>query len=204
MSTPAVGARRFRDGAYTLLDLITVQILLSLLWLVASIGVITIPAATVALVTVARQRRSGDELPPVREFCRALLRELRRSLVTGVVWVVIGAVLLVDLLIAGRMADGRQVVLVLLGSLLLIYLWASVTVVPVYVRIGGGWRPALRATIVATVARPIPAVLSILLLGLAALTVWILPPLIMIVPAVLARLIIELADGRRLARTGPE
>jgi uncharacterized membrane protein YesL len=200
MSGPAVAARRVRDGAYTLLDVVTVQILLSLLWLVASVGVITMPAATVALLVVIRRRRTGDDPPPVRDFCRTFLRELRRSLLAGLIWVAVGLVLVVDLLIVGRMADGRQLVLVLLGSLLLLYLWASVNVAPVYARIGGGWRAALRGAIVASAARPVPAVLAILLLGAAALTVWILPPLIMIVPAVLARMIIELADGRRPAR----
>jgi uncharacterized membrane protein YesL len=194
MSGLALGARRIRDGAYTLLDLITVQILLSLLWLVASVGVITIPAATVALITVIRRRRAGDDPPPVREFGRVFLRELRRSLLAGLVWAVVGAVLVIDLLVAGQMNDGRRIVLVLLGSLLLIYLWASVNVVPAYARIGGGWRPALRAAIVATVARPLPAVLSILLLAAAVLAVWILPPLIMIIPAVLSRMIIDLVD----------
>lgn len=194
MTGLSAGARRVREGAYTLLDGATVQVLLSVFWLVASLPVITLPAATVALFVLVARRRAGTEGPLLRGFLAVFQTELRRSTLPGLLWMIIGAVLAVDFMIAGQMDAGRRPLLVLLGSLTLLYLWVSTSALPVYASEGSGWRQALRRTVALVAARPLPAAAPVLVTGLIGVTCWILPPVIMVAPAALAWMITVLAE----------
>jgi uncharacterized membrane protein YesL len=190
----ATGVRRASDSAYAVLDAATAQIVLSLLWLVASVPLLTAPAATVALFTIVGRRKDGVEEPLLRAYLDALRYELRHSSLPGVGWAVVGLVLAGDLVIAGQMDEGRRVTLVLLGSLIVLYLWVSALALPIYARARMRWRDACRGAVTLAAARPFPAAVPVLLVAAAPLVVWILPLLIMIVPAVLAWWTIELVD----------
>ena len=74
------------------------QLLLSLLWLVSCLPVVTAPVATAALFEVIRCR--PDSLP--RAFLTALREYLPHSLLVGYGWAAVGGVLLADLLVLSR------------------------------------------------------------------------------------------------------
>ncbi len=78
-------------------------ILLSVLWLVCSLPVVTAGAATLALYAVACKIAAGQSYGVFRDFFRALRRDFRQATAVWLPMLAAGAALAFDLLLARRL-----------------------------------------------------------------------------------------------------
>lgn len=76
---------------------------LSVLWIVCSLPVVTAGAATLALYAVACKIAAGQEYRAVHDFFRALRRDFRQATAVWLPMLAAGAALVFDLFLAGRL-----------------------------------------------------------------------------------------------------
>ena len=79
--------------------------LLNLLWLAMCLPLITAYPATAALFGVARAWSRDEEPGIIGPFFRHFRENFALSLLVGIVWTLLGALLLLNVLLASRMAD---------------------------------------------------------------------------------------------------
>ncbi|MDT8860755.1 DUF624 domain-containing protein [Alkalihalobacillus sp. MEB130] len=122
------------DGkAAKTLNKLTNIVLLNLLWLLFSIPVITIVPATVAMAGVVKAWQLEEEERVFRPFMHFFVKNFRRSFFIGAMWLMVGAVLLVDLLLFLTIPHDllRMVLITLTSFIILLYLFTSVYIIPV-------------------------------------------------------------------------
>jgi len=159
----------------------------SVLWLVASLAVVTMPAATTALFVVVRRWTAGDETALLPTFWAALRRELWRSSLVGAVWGAVGLVLVVDLVAVRRLPGSLAFVGVpLLGLASVVYALATAYVYPLLVLSSGPWHHVLRNAVLLAVGRPWTALGPVVLFVSSAVLVVFVPVVALVWPGVMA------------------
>ncbi|QOR71104.1 DUF624 domain-containing protein [Ruania alkalisoli] len=181
MSASTVTGARPRDvtagSLYRSLAAASDMVLLNLVWLLASLPVVTFVPATAALFSVLRDRRLGSEVTPVVAFARALRTDLRRRTLLGLGWLAVAGVLAVDVVIVQQMGAGASMVLgVITGALALLFAGASTVLFLVIVSYDLPWRGLLRTTATLTLAMPVHVAGALLTL-VTALAVTAVSPL---------------------------
>jgi uncharacterized membrane protein YesL len=160
---------------------------LSLLWLLASLPVVTVPAATVGLFAVVRRWSAGDEPALLPTFGAAFRRELRRASAVGAIWAAVGLVLVVDLLAVRRLPGSLAFVGVpLLGLAFVVYALASAYVFPLLVLSSGGWHHVLRNAVLLAIGRPWAALGPAVLFVSSVVLVVFVPVLALVWAGVMA------------------
>ncbi len=165
-------------------------IYLNLLWLLGCVTVVGAPAATVASVTVARSVQAGEDPPITRAFFTSFASHWRAASAIGLPWLGLGVILLVDVLIV-RAFGGPMVQLVLGPLFVLGLLYALVSVfVPLTVasRTDQPNRYLLRLALGTALARPGAGIQVLLAAGLATGAIVFVPPLVLILPAVVCHI----------------
>lgn len=166
---------------------------LAALWLVASLPLVTAPAATVALFRVAGGGLDGIT---ARRFFAGFGRGTR----TGGGWALAGVVLLTDLWAAGRLPEPARLPLTgLVLAAAVAYAAATPFLFGVLAeRRAGGWA-AIRLAVVTMAGRPGAALRCLVVEAACVTAVLVLWPLVLVVPAagalVLVRLTGELTGG---------
>lgn len=84
-------------GIYRTLSFLYRCMMLNLLFIVSSIFIVTIPPATAGLFAVTRKFIGGDEPPIFRTFWSAFRENLKQSYVVGIVFLLVGLIVWVDL-----------------------------------------------------------------------------------------------------------
>lgn len=181
---------------------------LSVLWLVSCLPVVTIPAATVALVGTAEDIQRGEaDHGTARTFIRHLRRSAGLSTLVGGAWAVLVGVLVIDFVILRVLEEMRLPLYVVLVTLTLGML-AVTAFLPHVVRHGPhGVVASARQALLITLARPFDALQSVLAACVAFFGVLTMPLLVFVLPALAAHAsvlawrraggrLLESADGR--------
>lgn len=164
---------------------------LSVLWLVLSLPVVTLVPASIALYdTVARKLRP-DEKGVFRRFFRTFRKELGRGILMGLLWLLIGAVLVWGYNILNHQAKASDswaiygIVYLILSALPLgVFCW----LIPIESRfVYPYWTLHKNAVLFAISYLP-RTFLLLVLAALAVVVCWYMPPLILIMPALLTTL----------------
>lgn len=115
---------------YRVLEVCTDLVYLDLLWLVASLPVVTIALSTVAMFGVVRGWTRGKDLPATVEYFSLFREKFGRSLAISLVRAVLGTVLAVDFLLLGQMESFRHPLYVIFFAFALLYISATVHCTP--------------------------------------------------------------------------
>lgn len=177
---------------YRLLSTVTELAWLAVLWLLAALPLVTLPAATVALFRVAGGRTGTVTGGTARRFFAAFAAGLGRSTRVGGGWLLAGAVLLGDFWAASRISGPVRVPLTgLLIALALAYAAATPFVFSALADRAGGWA-AVRQALLATAGHPGAAVRCLVVEAACLTAVLVMWPLVLIVPAVGAAVLYRL------------
>lgn len=167
------------------------MILLSLLWLVLSIPIVTLVPASIALYDAVARNVRPDEKGAYRRFFRTFRKELGRGILMGLLWIVIAAVLYVGYSILSQQAQAGDawaayaLVYQILSLLpLSVFLW----VIPLESRfIYGYWQLHKNAILFSVCYLPRTLLLLVFtVLGIVACCFY--PLAIIVMPALLALL----------------
>lgn len=172
------------------------HLLLSLLWLVGCLPVLTAPVATAALFEVTRRRHHGSGHPLARSFLAALREYLPRSLLVGYGWVAVGGVLLADLMIVGRAElPAGDLLRVALLAVLLLYALGTVTLFPVLVSYRARPREVARIAMLVALLFPARSLSGLVVVASGVVAVWAVPLTVIVVPALVANALQRLCGG---------
>ncbi len=125
---------------YRILDTLTNFFLLNILWMIACVPLITIFPATAALFAVVRAWLRGTRSDVFRSFFQYMRENFAQSLAVGLLWSVIGLVLVADYLFVRGITSWIKVpFLLLLLLVVFVYLATAVYLFPVMVHVKAGW-----------------------------------------------------------------
>ena len=129
------------DGRlYRGLDTLADFFLLNLVWVVACLPLITIFPATAALFAVVRAWLRGTRSDVFRSFLQYMRENFAQSLAVGLLWSVIGLVLVADYLFVRGITSWIKVpFLLLLLLVVFVYLATAVYLFPVMVHVKASW-----------------------------------------------------------------
>lgn len=172
---------------YRMANAATNYFLLSLLWLVISIPLVTIFPATVALFGVLRVWREEDREDVLGPFFGTFRAKFWQSLLIGVGWTAIGAVLGVDILASRRIPGTVAIpVLIALGLIALLYCQLTVYLFPIIAHMRVGVRGVIRNAFLLTLSQPflsLFAAVGIVIVGIGA---YFVPFILLIVVGMIA------------------
>jgi uncharacterized membrane protein YesL len=172
---------------YRMANTATNYFLLSLLWLVISIPLVTIFPATVALFGVLRVWREEDREDVLGPFFGTFRAKFWQSLLIGVGWTAIGAVLGVDILASRRIPGAVAIpVLIALGLITLLYCQLTVYLFPIIAHMRVGVRGVIRNAFLLTLSQPflsLFAAVGIVIVGIGA---YFVPFILLIVVGMIA------------------
>lgn len=172
---------------YRMANTATNYFLLSLLWLVISIPLVTIFPATVALFGVLRVWREEDREDVLGPFFGTFRAKFWQSLLIGVGWTAIGAVLGVDILASRRIPGTVAIpVLIALGLITLLYCQLTVYLFPIIAHMRVGVRGVIRNAFLLTLSQPflsLFAAVGIVIVGIGA---YFVPFILLIVVGMIA------------------
>jgi uncharacterized membrane protein YesL len=179
---------------YRVLEVFTDLVYLNLLWIVSCLPVITIAPSTAAMFGVVRGWIRGKDNPTTREFFSLFRENFGRSLVVGLVWAVLGAVLAADFLLVGQMESFRRPLYVVIFVFAFLYVSATVYLFPVMVNYELGWKGVIKNSLLFSVARPLITLQCLLTLAVALFVVASLWITIFVVASATAYAIYFLCD----------
>jgi uncharacterized membrane protein YesL len=161
---------------YRALEVFTDLVYLNLLWLVACLPVVTISPATAAMFGVVRGWIRGKDVSMTREFFSLFRENFGQSLAVGLVWFVLGAVLVADFLLIGQMETFRRPLYVVFLVLALLYASATVYLFPVMVNYELDWKTVIKNSLLFSIARPLTTLQCLLTVAVAVFvvaTLWV-------------------------------
>ena len=180
---------------YKWLETATDFFLLNLMWLVASLPVVTIFPSTAAMFGVVRDWVRGKDGSLTRTFIARFRENLGQSLLVGTIWAVFGIALFLDFLVASQLSYWAEIVLksvlVLVST---VYAFGSVYLFPVMVHYDTDWKTVIKNSLLISVGR-LPTTLACLvfLVVMVGLTV-VVPFLVVITGSITAYVVYKLCD----------
>ena len=172
---------------YRMANTATNYFLLSLLWLVISLPLVTIFPATVALFGVLRVWREEDREDILGPFFGTFRAKFWQSVLIGLGWTAVGAVLGVDILASRRIVGAIAIpVLIALGLITLLYCQLSVYLFAIIAHMHVGVRGVIRNAFLITLSQPflsLFAAVGIIIVGIAA---YFVPFILLIVVGMIA------------------
>jgi uncharacterized membrane protein YesL len=166
---------------YRIAELLLNILVLNLIWLVASLAVITAFPATAAMFGVVRAWIKGTDSDVVMPFIRYFRANFAQSLWIGFVWLAVGCLLLIDYAVIGGMEAWLKLpVFALLALIALCYVITSLYLFPVMVNYEGRWRSVIKNSFLIAVSQPVPTILSLLVVALALAIIYYVPPAMLI------------------------
>ena len=172
---------------YRALDTLTNFFLLNILWLLACVPIITIFPATAALFAVIRGWVRGTNSATFKPFFHYMRENFAQSLTIGLLWSVIGVILVVDFLFVQGMTSWVRVPLfVIFGAVLLAYLATAVFLFPVMVHFRCGWLQVIRNAFLIAFSSPGMTLMGLFTIALAGLAVVYVPFSILVIGSLTA------------------
>jgi uncharacterized membrane protein YesL len=167
---------------------------LATLWLLASVPVVTVPAATTALFRLARTR--SETRVGAGRFIAAMRADVGRTTVIGGCWLVAGVILVADFWAFAPVPGlARVVASGALISIVVVYLAATPYLFTALAEseLTGG--RIVRLALLATLGTPATAVRCLIVLAACATAVVVIWPLVFVVPAIGATVLSRLCRG---------
>jgi uncharacterized membrane protein YesL len=172
---------------YRMANTATNYFLLSLLWLVISIPLVTIFPATVALFGVLRVWREEDRDDILGPFFGTFRAKFWQSLLIGLGWTLIGAVLGVDLLASRRIPGVAAIPVVIgLGLITVLYCQLSVYLFPIIAHMRVGVRGVIRNAFLITLSQPFISLLTALGIIIVGIGAYFVPFILLVVVGMIA------------------
>lgn len=172
---------------YRMANTATNYFLLSLLWLVISIPLVTIFPATVAVFGVLRVWREEDREDLLGPFFGTFRAKFWQSLLIGIGWTAIGAILGVDILASRQISGAVAIpVLIALGLITVLYCQLTVYLFPIIAHMRVGPRGVIRNAFLLTLSQPflsLFAAVGIIIVGIGA---YFVPFILLIVVGMIA------------------
>lgn len=176
---------------WRILSRISDYFLLSLLWMVCCIPIVTVPAASIALYDCVSRCIHGKQGGIYIRFFRTLWAELKRSVALALLWTVISALLTYCYLLLRQNAadsEGFQVVELVYTFSLIIPAAVLCWVIAVESRFVYGFGQLHKVAVIFTFAHlPHTAAITVLALLAVFLCLWF-PVLLLILPCITAHL----------------
>jgi uncharacterized membrane protein YesL len=182
------------DRIYRALEVFTDLVYLNLLWLVASLPLVTIAPSTAAMFGVVRGWTRGKDVPTTGEFFSLFRENFGRSLAVGLVWVLLGAMLAVDFFLVGQMESFRRPLYVVFLAFALLYISATVYLFPVMVNYELDWKGVIKNSFLFSIARPLATLQCLLTVAVALFVIASLWVTIFVAPSATAYAIYFLCD----------
>jgi uncharacterized membrane protein YesL len=179
---------------YRALEVFTDLVYLNLLWLVASLPLVTIAPSTAAMFGVVRGWTRGKDVPTTGEFFSLFRENFGRSLAVGLVWVLLGAMLAVDFFLVGQMESFRRPLYVVFLAFALLYISATVYLFPVMVNYELDWKGVIKNSFLFSIARPLATLQCLLTVAVALFVIASLWVTIFVAPSATAYAIYFLCD----------
>ena len=146
-------------------------ILLNILWLLTSIPVVTLGAATAALYSVMMSVAEKKEGYIIKDYWKAFCRNFKQSTVVWILLLFLGACLWFDLTFIGVVPGlFRQIGTVVLGAVLIFYFMECIFVFPLIAKFENSTGNMIKNALLIPVSR-LPYALMILLMTGAAIMV---------------------------------
>jgi uncharacterized membrane protein YesL len=151
-------------------------LLLNLLWLLMCLPIITIYPATAALFGVTRSWSREEEPGIVGPFFRHFRENFALSLLVGIVWTLLGALLLLNVLLSSRVADFVALPLVVVTGIAgLTYALVSPYIFPVIVSFHATPLGVFKNAALLAIAQPFLSLLAAITLLSVAIISWFAP-----------------------------
>ena len=149
-------------------------ILLSILWLLTSIPIVTLGAATAALYSVMMSVVEKKEGYIIKDYWKAFCRNFKQSTVVWILLLFLGACLWFDLTLIGVVPGlFRQIGTVVLGAVLIFYFMECIFVFPLIAKFENSTGNMIKNALLIPVSR-LPYALMILFMTGAAIIVTFL------------------------------
>lgn len=168
---------------WSFMEKITDLCLLSLLWCLASLPVVTAGAATTALFQYTLRLTANEEGYVFKTFKNGFVKNFVQSTVLWLVAVVAGAFLVTDLYFCQFLAVPvliRRILFLALVSLLIVYLLTMVYLFPLLAFFHTGSRKLIRDAFIMSVGNLYISVTILVIYGVAAVATWFIPVLFMV------------------------
>jgi uncharacterized membrane protein YesL len=162
--------------------------LLNLLWVVASLPLITFFPATAALFGVVRKRILKKETEGIfKSFIKMLKENFKQSFILSIIWSVLGIFLLMDYRL---IHPGDSVVQLILFIILIIgillFSMSSIYLFPIMVHFELSWKYVIRNAFFISLMNPVRTVLLMLIVGLGITILYFYPVTIFIICSFIA------------------
>lgn len=137
-------------------------IYLNLLWILFSLPIITIWPATAAMFGVIRKWLKGEDIGIFSSFKKLFIDNFSISLITGLIWLLLGFIFLMDFYFINRFSFPYQMAgLFLFGISSFLFSMVSVYLFPVIVHLKTGWAGVWRNALVLAISNPINSMINI-------------------------------------------
>lgn len=182
---------------YRWLDVLANFFFLNILWLLACIPLITLFPATAALFAVVRDWVRGKDRGFLMSFFGYMRENFVQSLVVGLVWLVVGLVLVADFLFVRGITSWLRIPLLTLLFLLgLVYLGTAVYLFPVMVHYRASWFHIIKNSLVIALSSPVITLLTLLIVIVAGLAINYVPLSFLLIGSVTAYLLYSLCHRK--------
>lgn len=137
-------------------------IYLNLLWILFSLPIFTIWPATAAMFGVIRKWLQGEDIVIFSSFKKLFIDNFSISLITGLIWLLLGFILLMDFYFINRFSFAYQMAgLFLFGISSFLFSMVSVYLFPVIVHLKMGWAGVWRNALILAISNPINSMINI-------------------------------------------
>lgn len=169
------------DRVHPLLQRASSLFLLNLLWVLASLPLVTLAPATAAMFGVVRQWLRGQEPELFTAFFSLFRENFWQSLLLGLLWLAVAALIAVNVLLAGQAAPPLSTVVLVLSSVVgLFFLLTSPYLFASIVHFKAGWIVVVRNAVLLAVSAPHLSLLGLGVLVLMGFIVYSLPVTILL------------------------
>lgn len=165
------------DGRiYVALQRFSDSVLLSVVWVIACLPVVTAGPATAAMFAVVRGWEEGRDVSAVPAFARYFRENLRQGLITGLAGAAVAALLLADLVIAGALAPPIASTLGVLAAVAgIVVVATSVYLFPLMVTYDLPLRRLVPSALMFAIGKPATTLAGLVVVAAACAVTYVFP-----------------------------
>jgi uncharacterized membrane protein YesL len=184
------------DGPlYQFLSRLTDYLILTLLWFLLCIPVVTIFPATAAMFGVVRQWVMKKDPSITSSFFTYFKENFKQSFLMGIVWIFFAVVVFTNYRLILQMPEVMKVIMVSVMSLFaFLFLFTSVYLFPVMVHFRTNWMGVIRNSFLLSISQLWVTIRCLFILFITVILVNIMPFLIFIIGSFTAYLTYYLCD----------
>jgi len=161
---------------YRWMEQATNLFLLTLLWLIVSIPIVTFFPATTAMFGVFRAWEDNEGAGIVGPFFAAFRKRFLQSLLVGIVWALLGGILLVDIVATRSMTGAIGIPLFIATlSLTLFYTMLTIYIYPILANARTSALGVVKNAFLLSLSQPLLSLITTFGLLFFAIVLWIFP-----------------------------